>query len=147
VAQGAWLAGVHANYGSLASGGGEHPVARWWTEPLDTKRHRDFISTSHIGGMEIEPPRDRLIEQRVYFVEAAGFTFQFVSLGQLRETLGYFEQQIHPSSRKPGVVLEHYWQSWFERLPQWLFEEPRRVKVVSALNRALQAFEAGAREP
>jgi len=101
------------------------------------------MSTSHIGGMEIEPPRDRLIERRVYFVEAAGFTFQFASLGQLPEALGYFEQRVHPSSRQPGVVLEHYWQRWFERLPQWLFEEPRRVRVVSALSRALQAFGRG----
>jgi hypothetical protein len=117
-------------------------VARWWSEPLDPERHRDFMSTCHIGGMPIEPPRDRLIEQRVFFVEAAGFTFQFASLEQLRATLGYFEQRIRASSRRPDVTLEHYWQRWFERLPQWLSEEPRRVRVASALSRALQAFES-----
>ncbi len=118
-------------------------MARWWFEPLDMERHRDFMSTCHIGGMEFEPPRDRLIERRVYFVEAAGFTFQFASLGQLREALGHFERRVNPSSRRPGVSLEHYWQRWFERLPQWLFEERRRVRVVSALSRALQAFGSG----
>ena len=117
-------------------------MARWWSEPLDLERHRDFMSTSHIGGMEFEPPRDRLIERRVYFVEAAGFTFQFASLAQLRAALAYFGERVHPSSRRPGVALEHYWQQWFERLPQWLSEEPRRVRVVSALSRALQVFES-----
>jgi hypothetical protein len=100
------------------------------------------MSTCHIGGMPIEPPKDRLIEQRVFFVNAAGFTFQFASLEQLRAALTYFEQRVHPSSREPDVTLEHYWQRWFERLPQWLTEEPRRVRVLSALSRALQAFES-----
>lgn len=119
-------------------------MARWWSEPLDTARHRDFMCTTHVGGMAIEPPGDRLIERRVYFVEAVGFTFQFASLDQLRDTLRYFERRVHPSSRKPGIELEHYWQRWFERLPQWLSEEPRRVRVVSALSRAIQAFETEA---
>lgn len=118
-------------------------MARWWSEPLDAERHRDFMSTYHAGGVPIEPPRDRLIERRVFFVEAAGFTFQFASLEQIRAALGYFEQRVHSGSRRPGVELEHYWQRWFERLPQWLSEEPRRARVVSALSRALQAFEAG----
>jgi hypothetical protein len=100
------------------------------------------MSTCHVGGLPIEPPRDPLIELRVFFVEAAGFIFQFASLDQLRAALAYFGQRIHPSSREPGVEREHYWQRWFERLPQWLSEEPRRIRVVSALSRALQAFES-----
>ena len=40
------------------------------------------------------------------------------------------------------ACLEHYWQRWFERLPRWLSEEPRRARVVSALSRALEAFES-----
>jgi hypothetical protein len=117
-------------------------VARWWFEPLDPERHRDFMSTCHIGGVPIEAPRDRLIQSRVFFVEAAGFTFQFASLEQLRATLEHFEQRVHPSSQRPSVELEHYWQRWFERLPQWLSEESRRVRVVSALSRALRTFES-----
>jgi hypothetical protein len=117
-------------------------MARWWTEPLDPNRHRDFMSTCHIGGLPIEPPRDRLIERRVYFVEVAGFTFQFASLDQLSEALTYFEAKVHRSSRVPDVSLEHYWQRWFERLPQWLSEEPRKTRVVAGLSRALRAFKS-----
>ena len=115
-------------------------MARLWTEPLDLARHRDLMSTNHIGGIECTIPLDRLIEQKVYFIEAAGFTFQFTSLAQIQEALEFFEKRIHPSSRQADIVLEHYWQRWYERLPQWLFKEPRRLKVVAAMTRALTEF-------
>ena len=116
-------------------------MARWWSEPLDVAKHRDFMSTSHIGGIQIELVKDRLIEQRVYFVEVSGFTFQFVSVEQIHAAIAYFEERIHRSSKRPDVSMEHYWQSWFERLPQWLSEEPKRVKVISALSKAIAEFE------
>ena len=58
-------------------------MARWWSEPLDVEKHRDFMGTTHIGGLPIEPVKDRLIEQRVYFVEVAGLTFHFAALQQI----------------------------------------------------------------
>ena len=96
--------------------------------------------TSHIGGVPPEPTRDRLIDRQVYFVAVCGFTFQFQSLGQIEHALSYFEQKLHPTSVLPGVALKYYWQRWHERLPQWLFEEPKRVRVVAALSRALHQF-------
>ena len=54
--------------------------------------------------------------------------------------MAFFRQKLHPSSREPGVRFEHYWQKWNERLPQWLFDEPKRIKVVRALERAEAAF-------
>jgi hypothetical protein len=116
-------------------------MARWWYEMLDPERHRDFMSTTHVGGLPPDPV-DRLVGRQVYVVRAAGFTFQFMDLGHLREALAHFRKRVHPSSREAGIELEHYWQLWYERLPQWLFAEPRRVRVVSGLSRALAAFEA-----
>jgi hypothetical protein len=103
------------------------------------------MSTAHIGGVPAQTPRSSLIKSRAYFVTVAGFTFEFVSLDQVREALSYFEQDSRPPNRQPGVVLEHYWQRWFERLPQWLFDERRRVKVVEALRKALAEFETDPR--
>jgi hypothetical protein len=115
-------------------------MARWWSEPLDPEKHHDFMSSLQIGGIPAEAPRTPFIKTQVYFVAVAGFTFQFVSLAQLSEALAYFEQESRSPNRRPGVKLEHYWQMWYERLPQWLFEERRRVKVASALRKARAAF-------
>jgi hypothetical protein len=115
-------------------------MARIWKERLDPDKHVDYMRTTHIGGFTVEAVRDRLIERDVYFVEVCGFTFQFQSLDQITEALAYFRQKTHPSSREPGVTLEHYWQRWYERLPQWLFEEPKRLRVVAALERAAETF-------
>jgi hypothetical protein len=115
-------------------------MARMWTEQLDPERHVDHMATTHIGGLPPEPPCDRLIERQVFFVAVCGFTFQFHSLEQIERALSHFERKIHPTSAQPGVTLEHYWQRWYERLPQWLFEEPKRVRVVAALRQALRHF-------
>ena len=115
-------------------------MARMWAERLDPRRHVDQMRTIHIGGIPPEPPRDRLIDRWVYFVVVCGFTFEFHSLEQVERALSHFEQKIHPTSLRPGVTLEHYWQSWSERLPLWLFEEPKRLRIVSALRRAERHF-------
>jgi hypothetical protein len=114
-------------------------MSRHWREQLDPSRHADQM-TVHVGGFPVEPPRDRLITKWVYFVDVASFTFQFHSLDQLRECLEFFRQKVHRTSRQPDVYLEHYWQRWFEKLPQWLFEESKRVKVVAALELAAKDF-------
>jgi hypothetical protein len=115
-------------------------MSRHWREQFDPARHADH-RTRQIGGASIEPPADRLVERWVYFVEVASFTFQFESLRHLRHCLEFFRQKLHPSSRLPDVSLEHYWQRWYERLPQWLFEEPKRLKVIAALERAAKDFD------
>lgn len=114
-------------------------MSRHWREKLDPARHADQM-TIHVGGSPVEPPRDALIEKWVYFVEVASFTFQFHSLDQLRECLEFFKQRIHRTSRQPDIWLEHYWQRWFEKLPRRLFKEPKRVKVVAALEAAACDF-------
>jgi hypothetical protein len=70
----------------------------------------------------------------------ASFTFQFQSIDQLRQCPEFFTQKLHPSSRQPDVWLEHYWHRWFEKLPQWLFEESKGAKVITALERAAKDF-------
>lgn len=120
-------------------------MARHWSEKLDPERHMDVMGTaSYFGGATIEPAQSPgLDDRRVYFVAVAGFTFQFVSLAQLRECLEWFRQKIHPSSRLPSVTLEHCWQRWYERLPKGLTKDPKRQKIVTALENALSDFAVG----
>lgn len=115
-------------------------MARFWKELLDVERHTDHMSTLAVGGNPVARPADNIVERWVYFVEVCSFTFQFVSLKQIEECLFTSSQKIHPSSIEPNVTLEHYWQSWEQRIPLWLFEEPRRQKIVNALQRALIEF-------
>lgn len=94
-----------------------------------------------------------LIQNQHIVVRFASFTFRFVCAAQMREYLGYFQQKTHPTSRIRGAILAgdlgedwrglRSWdvERWFERLPMYLFEEPKRKKVVKALSRALQQAE------
>jgi len=113
-------------------------MARIWKEKLDVNKHRDYMQSTWIGGVPPARPKGNLIESWVYFVDVCSFTFQFHSIEQIKECLEYFSQKTHPSSRQSGCELEHYWQRWFERLPQWLYEEAKRQKVVKALTMALE---------
>ena len=97
-----------------------------------------------LGGATIEPVESpHFDDRRMYFVAVSGFTFQFVSLDQLRECLDWFRQKIHPSSRLPNVTIEHYWQRWYERLPKGLTKESKRKKIIVALENALLDFSVG----
>ena len=116
-------------------------MARFWKEKLDPNKHTDFMKTMHVGGFPVGFSFDNLNSRWVYFVHVCSFTFQFQSLQQIEECLVHFSQKIHPSSMLPDVTLEHDWQSWEQRLPYWLFEEPKRKRVVKALQCALRAFE------
>ena len=76
----------------------------------------------------------------------ASFTFQFMSVRQLRDCLSFFEQKIRPSSRLPmspetSAGMHGEAQRWFERLPIYLLEEPKRRKLAQALRRALQLID------
>jgi len=80
-------------------------------------------------------------------VTVAGFTFRFISVEQIQDCLSYYERKIHPSSRLAICGGDH-WESerWFERLPMYLLEDAKRIKVVKALQKALSVAEAGAFE-
>ena len=116
-------------------------MPRHWIEPLDPDRHVDFMSSTHVGGRPADCARSD--SKDVFFVAVSGFTFQFANLDQLRECLDWFRTKTHPSSRLPDVTLEHYWQRWHERLPKGITKEPKRQKVVKALENALTDFSVG----
>ncbi|HEX7730937.1 MAG TPA: hypothetical protein VF392_18035 [Terracidiphilus sp.] len=94
-------------------------------------------------------PRDMIV------VEVASFTFRFIDANQLRQCLAYYQEKIHPSSRVSATKLaselgedwreQRGWEveRWFERLPMYLLEEPKRLKVIKALTRALNLAESG----
>jgi hypothetical protein len=124
-------------------------MARIWKEAFDSVKH---------GGLPdalpdaVEPLRRHwtaptLVSHDVVFVSVCSFTFRFYSRQQLERVLNYYEQKIVPSSREP----ESMWglrggdhgeaERWFERLPLFLREEPKRLKVVKALRDALKMFQ------
>lgn len=113
-------------------------MATIWKEQFDPVRHHD-----RMWAVLVTPsPDPNLVPQWVYFVRVCAFTFAFHSLHQIAACLHYYSQKIHPSSRLPvytenlgGDHMET--QRWFERLPMYLFEEPKRRKVVKALTDAL----------
>jgi hypothetical protein len=112
---------------------------------------------------DVNSPIGRVLAQKIYFVEVCSFTFRFNTIEQMKETLIYFEQKTHPSSRLPNEEwinrearqnpknyrqnIENFMrcergeiQRWFERLPMWLYEEPKRQKIVKVLRQAIKEF-------
>jgi hypothetical protein len=80
-------------------------------------------------------------------VTVAGFTFHFISVEQIQACLSYYEQKIHPSSRLATSGGDRWeFERWFERLPMYLLEDAKRIKVLKALHKALSVAEAGAFE-
>ncbi len=113
---------------------------RIWKEKLDSKKHTDYMSSSWIGGMSVKKNKNNLVTEWVYFVQECSFTFQFVSLDQLDECIEYFSLKVLPSTIKQGIVLEHYWQRWFERLPKGLVAKKKKEKILKALKKARIEF-------
>lgn len=103
----------------------------------------------------VTPGNENLKPRYVILVRVASFTFRFENVEQLRECTKYFEQKTHPSSRilakTLAAELGEDWRAlrgweverWFERLPMYLLEEPKRQKVVKALREALDLVEKG----
>jgi hypothetical protein len=99
--------------------------------------------------------KSNLLPHSVIVVQVASFTFRFRNVKQLRECITYYEKKTHPSSRIAAKALAadlgQDWRSlrgwdverWFERLPMYLLEEPKRQKVVKALTKALGLVESG----
>lgn len=96
-----------------------------------------------------------LLPRHVSVVRVASFAFRFESLEHLRECIKYYERKTRPSSRIAARTLaaelgedwreQRGWEveRWFERLPMYLLEEPKRQKVLKALSRALALAEHG----
>ena len=125
-------------------------MARFWKERYDPGRHRNHM-------WRVEHPRDRLVEYWVYFVAVCGFTFEFHSLDQLAACHAHYARKVRPSTREPMSVawggdegeardnmLAYH---WYDRLPQYLLGEPKRVLVAAALGRAAAEFGAAGGRP
>ena len=91
-----------------------------------------------------ESEGSRLQRRRVVFVRVAGFTFRFDTFDQLRLCLNFYRRRLHPSRRSRAVAAalaagQSRWclERWYERLPLYLREEPKRRKVVAALEKAM----------
>jgi hypothetical protein len=89
---------------------------------------------------------------RVLFVRVCGFTFRFHTTEELIACLEFYEQKLHPSSRSAEAAAavadetvgwRWHVERWYERLPLYLREEPKREQVVAALAKALRQREAG----
>jgi hypothetical protein len=58
-------------------------------------------------------------------------------IAQIRDCLAYYSQKVRPSSRLPVGGADHWEaQRWFA------LEEPKRVKAVKALERAMKVAES-----
>jgi hypothetical protein len=98
--------------------------------------------------------KQSLLPRHVIVVRVASFAFRFETVEQLQRCLSYYEQKTRPSSRVPAKRLASElgedWRQlrgwdverWFERLPMYLLEEPKRQKVLKALSKALALVEA-----
>ena len=87
----------------------------------------------------IGPPS--LGPQLVLFVAVCDFTFEFHSLEQLRACLTFYNRRLQPTGRRDIGSADHWeLERWFERLPLYLREEPKREKVAAVLQRALNEF-------
>jgi hypothetical protein len=96
-----------------------------------------------------------LIQRPVIVVRVASFTFRFGTIERLRDCISYYQQKTRRSSRIASKTLEsdlgQDWRKlrgweverWFERLPMYLLEEPKRQKVLKPLSKALELAEAG----
>ena len=124
-------------------------MARIWKEPRSGhwSAHFDLHGYQGLPGHDVSPD-PAIVPVNSYFVRVCGFTFVFGSVAQIETVLAYYNRRIHPSSRLPDsewLRAEHeVVQRWFERLPQYLLEEPKRVRVVKALERALSEFDGDA---
>lgn len=99
--------------------------------------------------------KQNLISRSVIVVEVVSFTFRFADVAQLQKCIAYYKTKTHPTSRIPAEQLaadlgedwreQRGWEveRWFERLPMYLLEEPKRQKVLKALEKAQNLLESG----
>jgi hypothetical protein len=113
-------------------------MAKIWTEPFDSSRHQNKMSDGPPAeGVDFYWRAKTLEPHDVMFVRVAGFTFEFHSIEQIKACLEFYTKKLHPSSRLSNWG-DRWSQRWFERLPLYLQEEPKRKKVIAALEEALR---------
>ena len=87
---------------------------------------------------------------RVALVQVCGFTFTFHTVAEVRACLDYYLRKIHPSSRSAAAASavrsrEVSWrwevERWYERLPLYLRKESKRLRVICALQKALERMD------
>lgn len=115
-------------------------MARWWREPYTEEKALAAGIHGHEWSAVVGPAN----AQWVYYVEVCRFTFAFFSLAMIREYLAFYSAKVLPSSRLQGPLWHQrgYNQLPFERLPLRLRKEPKRLRVVKALEQAIAEFEA-----
>lgn len=114
-------------------------------EPFDPMRHGNpmwYIDDAQRKRYWKSPT---LTNYKVCSVTVCSFTFIFHSVEQIEMCLGYYLATRHPSSRLPvytdNLGGDHNeTQRWFERLPQYLLEKPKRLKVIKALEQAMREY-------
>lgn len=115
-------------------------MAHFWKQPNHGSRYGDRPWTH-------QAPYARSLDPRMeYCVRVCSFTFHFECKDEIEEYIAFFEKRTHPSSRLPlpeGADRFDRWhmQRWFERLPMYLQEEPKREKVLKALHKAVKLME------
>jgi len=104
-------------------------------------------SPDALAPIEAHKKNPTLVPHESVFVNVCSFTFRFESLPQLERAIAYYEQKILPSSILPKPKEGYSYgdsgeaQRWYERLLQFLREEPKRRKVVKALREARGQFD------
>jgi len=115
-------------------------MARIWKQPY-REVAKDRLHLFVPGYRRLEP------SEWVYFVHVCSFQFTFTSVEQIGEYLTHYSHSMKPSNRWSDSTGADHWerQSRFAKLPLYLWEEPKRRKVVNALTRAVKQFQAGAK--
>jgi len=119
-------------------------MARIWKERFDPAKHSGLPDA--VDPLSRHWTAPTLLPHELVFVSVCSFTFRFDSKEQLESVLDFYEHKIVPTSRESESVWglrggDHgEAQRWFERLPLFLREEPKRLKVIKALRDALKMF-------
>jgi hypothetical protein len=116
-------------------------MAKIWSEPFDGLKHQNQMQEVESSTSDFYRAPS-LLQRPVYFVQVCSFTFQFHSVKQIQACLDFYAKKIQPSSRRDIGSADHWeCERWFERLPLFLREEPKRQRVIKALRDALEIFE------
>lgn len=114
-------------------------MARFWKEPYSDDKARS-LGIHDFEESLVTGPKDA---KWIYYVEVCQFTFAFFSLNMIEEYRDFFSQKILPAksafTRGAGAGVGDG-QTRFERLPLRLRKEPKRQKVLKALELALLEF-------
>ena len=120
-------------------------MARVTIEDFDSRRHGNPMRNIDDLQHQRHNRAPTIVRCKVCLVDVCGFTFIFHSISQLQVCLDYYSRECQPSSRLPDYSEDLCWpnfqaQRWFEKLPQYLLEKPKRLKVVAALEAAIVEY-------